>query len=72
MMLRPTDNVRLWRLHGCVLDFIHLSVTGMAEIAESTNLKVCPHTFVYIGEERYSLRPQRVEDTVHYSSTDKH
>ena len=27
---------------------IHLSATGVAEIAESTNLKGCPHTFVYI------------------------
>jgi hypothetical protein len=40
--------VCLWRLNGCVLDFIHLSATGVAEIAESTNLKGCPHTFVYI------------------------
>jgi hypothetical protein len=38
----------LRRLHGCVLDFIHLSPTGMAEIAKSTHLKACPHTFVYI------------------------
>ena len=38
----------LWRLHGCVLDFIHLSATGVAEIAKSTNLKGCSHTFVYI------------------------
>ena len=30
-----------------VLDFIHLSATGVAEIAESTNLKVRPHTFVF-------------------------
>ena len=28
--------------------FIHLSAMGVAEIAESTNLKGCPHTFVYI------------------------
>ena len=32
-----------------MLDFIHLSATGMDEIAESTKLKVCPHTFAYIG-----------------------
>ena len=36
----------LWRLHGGVLDFINLSATGGAEIAESTNLKGCPQTFV--------------------------
>ena len=30
-----------------VFDFIHLSATGVAEIAESTNLKACPDTFVY-------------------------
>ena len=41
-------NVCLWRLHGCLLDFIHLSATGVAEIAESTHLKGCPYTFVYI------------------------
>jgi hypothetical protein len=28
----------LWILHGCVHDFIHLSATDMAEIAESTPL----------------------------------
>ena len=38
----------LWRLHGYVLDLIHLSATGVAEIAKSTHLKGCPHTFVYI------------------------
>ena len=26
------------------LDFIHMSATGVAEIAKSTNLKGCPHT----------------------------
>jgi hypothetical protein len=31
-----------------VLDFRNLSVTGVAEIADSTHLKRCPHTFVYI------------------------
>jgi hypothetical protein len=36
----------LWRMHGCVLDFIDLSATGVAEIAESTKRKGCPHTFV--------------------------
>ena len=30
-----------------MLDFIHLPATGVAEIAESTNLKECPHIFVY-------------------------
>ena len=32
-------NVCLWRLHGCVLDFIHLSAMDVAEIAKSTNEK---------------------------------
>ena len=31
-----------------MLNFIHLSATGLTEIAESTNLKGCPLTFVYI------------------------
>ena len=42
-----TANVCLWRLHGCVLNFINLSPTGVAEITESTTLKGCPHTFIY-------------------------
>jgi len=33
----PSVNVCLWRLHGCVLHYIHLSAMGVAEIAESTN-----------------------------------
>jgi hypothetical protein len=31
-----------------VLNFIHLSATGVAEIAKSTTLKGCPHNFLYI------------------------
>ena len=31
-----------------MLDFIHLSATGVAKIAESPNLKGCPHTFEYM------------------------
>ena len=31
-----------------MLESIHLSVTGVAEIAESPHLKGCPDTFVYI------------------------
>ena len=31
-----------------MLDFIHLSATDVVEIAKTTNLKGCPHTFVYI------------------------
>ena len=46
--LKVTELVFLWRLHGCLLNFLHLSATGMAEIAEDTNLKRCLHTFVYI------------------------
>ena len=38
-------NVCLWGWQCCVLDFIHLPATGEAEIAESTHLKGCPHTF---------------------------
>ena len=40
-------NVCLWRLHGSVLDFIHLSATGVAEIAKSTNLTGV-HILLYI------------------------
>ena len=43
-----TANVCLGRFHGGELDFIHLSATGVAKIAKSTNLKGCPHTFVYM------------------------
>jgi hypothetical protein len=43
-----TANVCLCRLLGCVLEFIHVSAKGVAEIAKSTNLKVCPHTFVHV------------------------
>jgi hypothetical protein len=31
-----------------VLDFIHLSATGVAEVTKSTNLKGCPYAFIYI------------------------
>jgi hypothetical protein len=34
-------------VYGCVLDFIHLSATGVAEIAESTHLKVSTYFCVY-------------------------
>jgi hypothetical protein len=43
-----TANVCVWRLHVCELDFTHLSATSVAEIAETNNLKGCPHTCVYI------------------------
>uniref|UniRef100_A0A8K9WRM2 Uncharacterized protein n=1 Tax=Oncorhynchus mykiss TaxID=8022 RepID=A0A8K9WRM2_ONCMY len=46
-MCHSTANVRLWRLHGCLIGFIHLSATGGTEIAESTNLNGCPHTSAY-------------------------
>jgi hypothetical protein len=36
--------VCLWRLHDCVLNFIHLLATGVAEIAKSTNLS----TYIWI------------------------
>lgn len=35
----------LWRLHGYVLDFIHLSATGQTEMANSNHLKGCLHNF---------------------------
>ena len=47
-MGHSTANVCLWRLHDCMLDYIHLSATGVAEMAECTNFKGCPHTFVYL------------------------
>jgi hypothetical protein len=43
-----TANVCLWRLHWCVLDFKHLSAMVVAEMAESTNLNGCPHTFGHV------------------------
>ena len=39
-MGHSTDNVCLWRFHGGVLDFIHLSATGVTEIAKSTHFRV--------------------------------
>ena len=39
-----TTDVCLWRLHGSVFDFIQLSATCVAAIAESTNLNGCPYT----------------------------
>jgi hypothetical protein len=47
----PTATVCLWRLHGCLLDFILLSATGVAETAESTQLKGCQHTFGHLVYE---------------------
>ena len=47
-----TANVCQWRLHGFVLNFIHLSAMAVAEIAKSTHLKGCPHSFVYIVYSR--------------------
>ena len=40
-------NVCLWRLQGCELNIIHLSASGVTEIAKSTHLKGCPHIFAY-------------------------
>ena len=37
-----------WDCIGFVLNFIHLSATGVDQIAKSTNLKGCPHTFACI------------------------
>jgi hypothetical protein len=47
-MGHSTANVCLWRLHGCVLNYIHRSATDVAEIAKSTNLKGCPHTYGHV------------------------
>lgn len=35
----------LWRLHGYVLDFVHLSAAGQTEMANSNHLKGCLHNF---------------------------
>ena len=43
-----TANVCLWRLYGCVLDFINMSAMGVAKIAESSNFKRCPHSFGHV------------------------
>jgi hypothetical protein len=57
-----TANVCLWRLHGCVLDVIQLSATGVAEIAKSTNLKGCPPTY---GHVLYVKAKRNVLDKYH-------
>ena len=43
-----------------MLDFIHLSATGVAEIAKSTNLKGCPHSFVYIVYVNEPVNPPTI------------
>ena len=53
-MAHSTANVCVWRLHGCVLDFIHLLAMGMDELAESTNLKSCPHAFSHVVYVTYN------------------
>ena len=45
-----------------MLDFIHLSATGVAKIAKSTNLKGCPHMFVYIVYLVVSLKHVGITD----------
>jgi hypothetical protein len=42
-----TANVCRWKLHACVLDFIHLSATCVADIAKSTNWKVSTYFCIY-------------------------
>ncbi|KAK6318221.1 hypothetical protein J4Q44_G00115120 [Coregonus suidteri] len=64
-MGHSTTNVCLWILHGCVLDVIHLSATGVAEIAQSTNLKGCPYTFGHVVYNDSKL----IFDTVKNNST---
>ena len=56
-----TANVCLC-LHGCVLDFIQLSATGVAEIAKSTHLKGCPPTY---GHVPYVKAKRKVLDKYH-------
>jgi hypothetical protein len=58
-----TANVGLWRLHGCVLDFIHV-----AEIDESIHLKGCPHTKLYFWPCSVS-RVSFILYTIHRCST---
>jgi hypothetical protein len=43
-----TANVSLWILHGCVLNFIHLSAMGVDEITKSTHFQGGPHTFWHV------------------------
>ena len=38
----------LWRLQGCVLDFLHLSAMDVAEIVKCTIQKGYPHTFGHV------------------------
>jgi hypothetical protein len=52
-ILLPT--VCLWRLHGGVFNFIHLSAMGLAEIDKGL-LKGCPHIFTYIEYVLYCLQ----------------
>ena len=45
-----------------VIDFICLSATGVAEIAESTDLKGCPHTCTYnVYRELYTVHIACIE-----------
>jgi hypothetical protein len=46
--IQSTANVCLWRLHGCMLNFIHMSASGVAEIAKSTNFEGVSTYFAYI------------------------
>lgn len=45
-----TANVCLWKLHGYMLDFIHLLAMAVAETPELDHLEGCPHTFGYIQQ----------------------
>jgi hypothetical protein len=42
------SSVRPFYCQCLSVEIAWLCATGVAEIAESTNLKVCPHTLVYI------------------------
>lgn len=59
-----TASVYLWRVHGCVLDFIHLSAVGVAEITKSTHLKGCPHTFGDIVYRPVGILPFVLERSI--------
>jgi hypothetical protein len=58
-----------------VLDFIHLSATGVAERAESTNLKGCPHTYIVYLKRGYKsivyISQKQWEEDIHLLSIDR-
>ena len=47
--------VVLRRLHDCMLNFVHLSATGMAKIAKSSHLMGCPPVAVSAVKDEGAL-----------------